>query len=148
MAAPFRQRFPLSVSSVRAILRCRGTVAAIIGRCLTAEPDINAAGSAAPAAARTSGGQDTYGGPWNTRTSPILEVGDPTGPFIPLRNAVAMPRRLADVRLLTVHGYGHAAFLPPDTCARTYMTTYFHAGALPAGRPRARGLKSMGCTAQ
>ena len=38
MAAPFRQRFPLSVSSAGAILRCRGTVAAIIGRCLTASP--------------------------------------------------------------------------------------------------------------
>jgi hypothetical protein len=175
MAAPFSQRFPPSVSSARAILRCRSTVAAIIGRCLTAGPvvigrpsdffgvgvtpgsalgvmgeqdpgfpdraeadwiaralraqavmvprpgtphsrsgptspplpacaswnrspavlrtrliqpsvsaetgadrwrthlaaesDVNAAGSAAPAAARTSGGQDTYSGPWNARTA-------------------------------------------------------------------------------
>ena len=111
MAAPFRQRFPLSVSSGRAILRCRGTVVAIIGRCLTAAPDVNAGGSAAPDAARTSGGQDTYSGPWNARTSPILEVGNPTDPFIPLRDAIAMWHRLAKVRLLTVHRYGHTAFL-------------------------------------
>ena len=245
MAAPFRQRFPLSVSSAGAILRCRGTVAAIIGRCLTAspvvigrpsgffgvgvtpgsalgvmggqdpgfpgpaarkltgsaascvpkpswcpgralprsrggptspplpsalpgighravlrarliqpsmsaqpgtdrrrthlaaEPDVNTASSAAPAAARTSGGQDTYSGPRNARTSPILEVGNPTDPFIPLRDAIAMRHRLAKARLLTVYGYGHTAFLTPSTYAGNYMTACFRTGALtPKGRVR------------
>jgi hypothetical protein len=60
---------------------------------------------------RTSGRQDTYSGPWNARASPILEVGNPAVPFIPLRGTIAMPRQFANVRLLTVHGYSHTAFL-------------------------------------
>ena len=38
MAAPFRQRVRLSVYGARAILRCRGTVPASIGRWLAAGP--------------------------------------------------------------------------------------------------------------
>jgi hypothetical protein len=251
MAAPSRQRFPLSVSSARAILRCRGIVAAIIGHCLTAgpvavgllrrrrdpesalgvmgeqdlgfpdpagrkltgsaascapkpswcprralprsrsgptspplpscaswnrspavprarliqpsmsaetgadrwlthraaEPDVNVAGSAAPAAARTSGGQDTHSGPWNARASLIPEVGNPTGPFIPLRDAIAMPSRLANVRVLTVHGYGHTAFLRRAPAPGTTCRLLPHWCPRAEG-PRARGLKSVGCEAQ
>ena len=76
-------------------------------------------------------GQDTYSGPWNAPTSPILVIGNTTDPFIPLRDAVAMTRQLANARLLVVHGYGHTEFLNPSTCASNYMTAYFHTGALP-----------------
>ena len=76
-------------------------------------------------------GQDTYTGPWNARTSPILVIGNTTDPFIPLRDAIAMTRQLANARLLVVHGYGHTAFLNPSTCASNYMTAYFNTGALP-----------------
>jgi pimeloyl-ACP methyl ester carboxylesterase len=76
-------------------------------------------------------GQDTYTGPWNARTSPILVIGNTTDPFLPLRDAVAMTRQLANARLLVVHGYGHTAFLNPSTCASTYTTAYFQTGALP-----------------
>ena len=76
-------------------------------------------------------GQDTYSGPWNARTSPILVIGNTGDPFIPLRDAVAMTRQLANARLLTVRGYGHTALLNPSTCASNYMTAYFRTGALP-----------------
>ncbi|MGO9295919.1 MAG: alpha/beta hydrolase [Streptosporangiaceae bacterium] len=76
-------------------------------------------------------GQDTYNGPWNAPTSPILVIGNTTDPFIPLRDAIAMTRQLASARLLVVRGYGHTALLNPSTCASTYMTAYFRTGALP-----------------
>jgi pimeloyl-ACP methyl ester carboxylesterase len=76
-------------------------------------------------------GQDTYTGPWNTPTNPILVIGNTTDPFLPLRDDIAMTRQLANARLLVVHGYGHTAFLNPSTCANTYMTAYFRTGALP-----------------
>ena len=76
-------------------------------------------------------GQDTYSGPGNARTSPILVIGNTTDPFLPLRDAIAMTRQLANARLLVVHGYGHTAFLSPSTCASNYMTAYFRTGALP-----------------
>jgi len=76
-------------------------------------------------------GQDTYTGPWNAPTSPILVIGNTTDPFLPLRDDIAMTRQLANARLLVVHGYGHTAFLNPSTCASTYMTAYFQTGALP-----------------
>lgn len=75
--------------------------------------------------------QDPYRGPWNAPTSPILVIGNTTDPFIPLRDAVAMTRQLANARLLVVHGYGHTALLNPSTCASNYMTAYFLTGALP-----------------
>ncbi len=79
-------------------------------------------------------GQDTYSGPWNAPTSPILVIGNTTDPFLPLRDAIAMTRQLANARLLVVHGYGHTAFLNPSTCASNYMTAYFRTGALPPKR--------------
>jgi pimeloyl-ACP methyl ester carboxylesterase len=75
--------------------------------------------------------QDTYRGPWNAPTSPILVIGNTTDPFIPLRDAVAMTRQLANARLLVVHGYGHTEFLNPSTCASNFITAYFRTGALP-----------------
>ena len=76
-------------------------------------------------------GQDTYNGPWNAPTSPILVIGNTTDPFLPLQDAIAMTRQLANARLLVVHGYGHTAFLSPSTCTGDYMTAYFRTGALP-----------------
>jgi pimeloyl-ACP methyl ester carboxylesterase len=76
-------------------------------------------------------GQDTYSGPWNARTSPILVIGNTTDPFLPLRDAIAMTRQLGNARLLVLHGYGHTALLNPSTCANNYMTAYFRTGALP-----------------
>lgn len=76
-------------------------------------------------------GQDTYSGPWNAPTSPILVIGNTTDPFLPLRDAIAMTRQLGNARLLVVRGYGHTVFLNPSTCASNYMTAYFRTGAVP-----------------
>ena len=75
--------------------------------------------------------QDTYSGPWNAPTSPILVIGNTTDPSTPLRQAITMTRQLANARLLVVHGYGHTAFINPSTCAANYMTAYFQTGTLP-----------------
>ena len=77
-------------------------------------------------------GQDTYTGPWNAPTSPILVIGNTTDPFLPLRDAIAMTRQLGNARLLVVHGYGHTALLNPSTCASNYMTAYFQHRRPPA----------------
>jgi hypothetical protein len=123
MAAPFRHRFPLSVSSaqdpgfpdpraeadrIARVLRARPSWCPDQAKPRsrsgpTSPPLPSSVGTTGPATARTSGGQDTYSGPWNARTSPILEVGNPAGPFIPLRDAIAMPCQFANVRLLTVN---------------------------------------------
>ena len=92
-------------------------------------PDLWAADE--PCATWPVRGQDTYSGPWNAPTSPILVIGNTTDPFLPLQDAIAMTRQLANARLLVVHGYGHTAFLNPSTCASSDMTAYFRTGALP-----------------
>jgi pimeloyl-ACP methyl ester carboxylesterase len=74
---------------------------------------------------------DTYRGPWDAPTSPILVIGNTTDPSTPLQNSVAMVHELANARLLVVHGYGHTEFLNPSTCASNYITAYFRTGALP-----------------
>jgi pimeloyl-ACP methyl ester carboxylesterase len=74
---------------------------------------------------------DTYRGPWNASTSPILVIGNTTDPSTPLQNSTAMSHELANARLLVVHGYGHTEFLNPSTCAANYETAYFLTGALP-----------------
>ncbi len=76
-------------------------------------------------------GQDTYSGPWNAPTSPILVIGNTTDPFLPIQADIAMTRQLGNARLLVVRGYGHTAFLNPSSCASTYMTAYFRTGVLP-----------------
>ena len=76
-------------------------------------------------------GQDTYTGPWNAPTSPILVIGNTTDPFLPLQAEIAMTRQLGNARLLVVHGDGHTAFLNPSTCASNSMTAYCRTGALP-----------------
>ncbi len=87
-----------------------------------------------PCAAWPVHGHDTYTGPWNASTSPILVIGNTTDPFLPLRDDIAMTHQLANSRLLVVNGYGHTAFLNPSTCASTYMTAYFRTGTLPPKR--------------
>ncbi len=74
---------------------------------------------------------NTYRGPWNAPTSPILVIGNTTDPSTPLRNSVVMADELANARLLVVHGYGHTELLNPSTCASNYETDYFVTGALP-----------------
>jgi pimeloyl-ACP methyl ester carboxylesterase len=74
---------------------------------------------------------DTYRGPWNAPTSPILVIGTTLDPSTPLRNSIVMANELANARLLVVHGYGHTEFLNPSTCAANYETIYFLTGALP-----------------
>lgn len=74
---------------------------------------------------------DTYRGPWNAVTSPILVIGNTVDPATPLQNSIAMSQQLADARLLVVDGYGHTEFLNPSTCASDYETSYFLTGALP-----------------
>jgi hypothetical protein len=208
MAAPFRQRFPLSVSTARAILRCRGTVAAITGRCLTSGPvvigrpsgffgvgvtpespplpscasrnrspavprkaqpaqyvrgagadrwrthlaaersDVNAASSAAPAAARTSGGQDTYSGPWNARTQP-----HPGGRqhHRPVRSAPG--RHCHDPPARQRPAPGRPRLRPYGFPHPEHLRWELHDRLLPhwcppAEGPRGRGLASMGGAAQ
>jgi len=74
---------------------------------------------------------DTYRGPWNAATSPVLVIGNTVDPSTPLQNSIAMSHLLADARLLVVDGYGHTEFLNPSTCASDYETSYFLTGALP-----------------
>ena len=90
-------------------------------------------------------GQDTYSGPWNAPTSPILVIGNTTDPFLPLRDDIAMTRQLGNARLLVVHGFGHTAFLNPSTCAATYMTAYFQTGAPPRREPYAARTSRRSC---
>jgi hypothetical protein len=82
------------------------------------------------------------------RHQPILEVGNPTDPFIPRRHAIAMRRLLAKVRLFTVHRYGHTAFLTPEYLRRELHDRLLPHWCPPAEGPRARGLTSMGGAAQ
>jgi pimeloyl-ACP methyl ester carboxylesterase len=74
---------------------------------------------------------DTYRGPWNAPTKPILVIGNTTDPSTPLHNAKVMTRELANARLLVVHEHGHTELLNPDACASQYETDYFLTGALP-----------------
>ena len=63
---------------------------------------------------------------WSSATPPTRSL--------PLQDAIAMTRQLANARLLVVHGYGHTAFLNPSTCAQQ-----LHDRLLPHRRPPARG---------
>jgi pimeloyl-ACP methyl ester carboxylesterase len=75
---------------------------------------------------------DRYTGPWNRPTSsPILVIGNTLDPSTPYQDSVAMTRRLARARLLTVDGYGHTALLNQSTCAENYESNYLVNGKLP-----------------
>jgi pimeloyl-ACP methyl ester carboxylesterase len=75
---------------------------------------------------------DPYTGPWNTPTAaPILIIGNTTDPSTPIQNSIQMVKQLANARLLTVHGYGHTAFLNPSGCASAAEVAYLVDGTLP-----------------
>jgi pimeloyl-ACP methyl ester carboxylesterase len=59
---------------------------------------------------------DTYRGPWNAPTKPILVIGNTTDPSTPLHNSEVMTRELANARLLVVRQPGHTELLNPDAC--------------------------------
>ncbi|WP_351233370.1 alpha/beta hydrolase [Streptomyces sp. NPDC002133] len=73
-----------------------------------------------------------YTGPWNRPTAhPVLVVNTTYDPATAYTQAEALTRRLADARLLTVHGYGHSAFSNLSSCADDHQTRYFLDGVLP-----------------
>ncbi len=75
---------------------------------------------------------DRYRGPWNRRTAhPILVVNNTHDPATPYSEAVSMAAELADARLLTIDGYGHADAAVASTCADGYVSRYFIDGKLP-----------------
>jgi pimeloyl-ACP methyl ester carboxylesterase len=73
-----------------------------------------------------------YNGPWNKPTaSPILVINNTYDPATPYSEAVTMAKTLANARLLTIDGYGHADAAVPSTCADAYVSAYFIDGTLP-----------------
>ncbi len=75
---------------------------------------------------------DPYNGPWNRRTAnPILLINNTYDPAVPLSEAVALQKALADARLLEIEGYGHADAAVPSTCADRFVSAYFIDGSLP-----------------
>jgi pimeloyl-ACP methyl ester carboxylesterase len=74
---------------------------------------------------------DQYTGPWNNPTNPILLVNITHDPATPHSEAVTMANTLANARLLTIDGYGHADGGIPSTCAANYVASYFVDGTLP-----------------
>ncbi|MEO8925556.1 MAG: alpha/beta hydrolase [Caulobacteraceae bacterium] len=67
-----------------------------------------------------------YNGPWNRPTAnPILLVNNTLNPATPYSGGLSMAEALADARLLTIKGYGHADSNVPSTCADTYESDYF-----------------------
>ncbi len=75
---------------------------------------------------------DQYTGPWNTPTAnPILVVNNTADPATPYFAAVSVAEQLANTRLLTIQGYGHADGGDPSTCGNSYISDYFINLALP-----------------
>ncbi|MFF3322940.1 alpha/beta hydrolase [Streptomyces sp. NPDC002889] len=75
---------------------------------------------------------DSYTGPWNRPTAhPVLVVNTTYDPATPYQGAQAMTLLLADARLLTVQGYGHAVLLNPSRCAGDHESRYLVDGVLP-----------------
>jgi pimeloyl-ACP methyl ester carboxylesterase len=75
---------------------------------------------------------DQYTGPWNTpAANPILLLNNTYDPATPYSEAAVMAKTLANARLLTIDGYGHADAAVASTCANTYVSSYFIGGTLP-----------------
>jgi pimeloyl-ACP methyl ester carboxylesterase len=76
---------------------------------------------------------DQYTGPWDNPTAnPILVLNNTYDPATPYSAAVIMAKALANARLLTIRGYGHADAAVASTCANTYVSSYFIGGTLPS----------------
>jgi pimeloyl-ACP methyl ester carboxylesterase len=76
---------------------------------------------------------DRYTGPWDAKTSaPLLLISRVYDPATPHGGAVEAAKTLANARLLTIDGWGHAFFGGGrSTCADNYMAAYVLTVALP-----------------
>lgn len=92
----------------------------------------NWAWSDEPCASWPATAANPYLGPWDHRTAnPLLVIGTTFDPSTAYEGSLAMARRLARARLLTVDGYGHTALLNPSNCASGYVSRYLLSGVLP-----------------
>ncbi|MEU9124392.1 alpha/beta hydrolase [Streptomyces sp. NPDC048506] len=88
--------------------------------------------AAEPCATWSAVAANGYNGPWNNRTAhPVLVVGTTYDPATPYAGAQAMAEELANARLLTNNGYGHAALVNPSGCITAHESRYFIDGTLP-----------------
>ncbi|MEU2432835.1 alpha/beta hydrolase [Streptomyces sp. NPDC007861] len=88
--------------------------------------------AAEPCATWPATAAQSYTGPWNRPTAhPALVVNTTYDPVTPYVQAKALAGRLAGARLLTLKGYGHAAFSNPSVCVEDHETRYLVDGVLP-----------------
>nr|WP_294522692.1 alpha/beta hydrolase [uncultured Rhodopila sp.] len=74
---------------------------------------------------------ETYSGPWNTPTPPVLVVGNTFDPATPYSSSRRMAAELYDGHFLTVDGFGHTELLNPSRCAQDAIAAYLTDGTLP-----------------
>lgn len=74
---------------------------------------------------------DTYLGPWNKPTPPVLVVGNTFDPATPYASSRRMAAELFDGHFLTVDGFGHTELLNPSQCAQDHIAAYLIDGTLP-----------------
>jgi pimeloyl-ACP methyl ester carboxylesterase len=74
---------------------------------------------------------DTYTGPWNQPTPPVLVVGNTFDPATPYASSRRMAAELFDGHFLTVDGFGHTELLNPSRCAQDHIAAYLIDGTLP-----------------
>jgi pimeloyl-ACP methyl ester carboxylesterase len=85
-----------------------------------------------PCASWPARAADRYAGPWDRRTAnPLLVIGNTHDPNTPYRSSLAMSRRLARARLLTLAGYGHTSGNDPSTCIHRAVSAYLTDKVLP-----------------
>lgn len=85
---------------------------------------------------------DRYTGPWNRRTpSPVMVISTTHDPATSYEAAVALSRRLARGRLLTVDGYGHST---RSACTDRYLVRYLVTRIPPPRGARCRGEQPFG----
>ncbi len=74
---------------------------------------------------------DSYLGPWNNPTPPVLVVGNTFDPATPYSSSRRMAAELFDGHFLTVDGFGHTELLNPSRCAQDYIAAYLIDGTVP-----------------
>ena len=79
----------------------------------------------------TAKASSPYLGPWNTKTPPVLVIGNTFDPATPYSSSQRMAEELADGHFLTVDGFGHTELLNPSRCAEDYVAAYLIDGKLP-----------------